>query len=151
MIERLTALQNRVLERLRHKDAFRLAPSTTGFAHLRGHKYAVLVTFRKSGEAVPTAVWFGVDDEGRVYLRSEAKAGKVKRIRRDPRVLLAPSKVLAKPVGPAAPGRARVLAEGPEAEHAERTIQANYGLGRRLYEGEGHGLDLVYLEITPER
>ena len=34
---------------------------------------------------------------------------------------------------------------------AERAIQANYGLGRRLYEGMGGplGVEMVYLEVTP--
>lgn len=150
MIERFLAWQNRVLERLRHRDAFKVIAGTTGFGHLRGHKHALLVTYRRSGEGVPTAVWFGLDDAGRAYVRTEAGAGKVKRIRRDGRVLLAPCTTLAKPRGPAAPGHARVLSGAPETDHAERAIAANYGLGRRLYEGGGRGLDLVYLEIAPD-
>jgi PPOX class probable F420-dependent enzyme len=45
----------------------------------------LLVTFRRSGEPVPTPVWFGLH-EGRVYVESLADAGKVKRLRHDQRV-----------------------------------------------------------------
>jgi hypothetical protein len=38
-----------------------------------------------------------------------------------------------------------------EEQQAERTIAANYGLGRRLYErvGERIGVGMVYVEVVP--
>ena len=121
-----------------------------GFEHLRGHKYCLLVTYKRSGEAVPTPVWFGLGD-GKLYLRSEANAAKVKRIGNDPRVRVAPCTVRGKPAGPPAEGRARVLDQPSDEEKAELTLQANYGLGRKVYEGAGGALgpETVYLEITP--
>ena len=139
---------------MRHRDAWSSAAAGTvapehGFESLRGHKYCLLTTFRKSGEPVPTPVWFGLTD-GKVYLRSEASVGKVKRIRNNPRVRVAPSTVRGKPLGLPAEGQARVLASN-ESEQAERAIAANYGLFRRLYEGFGNRLpiDLVYIEVEP--
>ena len=122
----------------------------SGFEHLRGHKYCLLVSYKRSGEAVPTAVWFGLG-HGKLYVRSEAKVAKVKRIRNHPQVRLAPCTARGKPLGPPAEGRARVLDQPGEEQQAEAALQANYGLARRLYEGAGGalGTKTVYLEITP--
>jgi PPOX class probable F420-dependent enzyme len=144
---------DRLYDRMRHRDAFAAArsePTVQGFDSLRGHKYCLLISFRRSGDPVPTPVWFGRDDAGRLYVRTEADAAKVKRIRADARVRIAPANARGKPTGPLAGGRARVL-DGHEEAHAESAIQANYGLGRRLYEGmsEPLGVRTVYLEVTP--
>jgi PPOX class probable F420-dependent enzyme len=150
--ERLAAASNRLTDRLRHRDAFASAAAggqTGDLSVLQGHKHCLLTTFRRSGAPVPTPVWFGLAG-GRAYARSEADAAKVRRIRSQPRVLVAPCDVRGKPRGPGIEARARVLDSGDEAR-AEAAIQANYGLGRRLYEsGAGRlGVDLVYLEISP--
>lgn len=128
----------------------RQAPTVSGFDHLRGHKYCLLVTYRRSGEAVPTPVWFGASD-GKLYVRTDAAAAKVKRVRNDPRVLIAPCTVRGKPAGPLAAGRARVLEQPADAALAESALTANYGLGRKVYESAGNalGVDAVYLEIEP--
>ena len=142
---------DRVFDRMRHREAFGVREATaSGFDHLRGHKYALLTTYRRSGEPVPTPVWFGVGDDGRVYVRSEAEVGKVKRIRRDGRALVAPCTVRGKPKGPAAAGRARILPP-EENDRAEAALRANYGAGRRAYDraARATGVELVYLEITP--
>jgi PPOX class probable F420-dependent enzyme len=149
----LVKLSDRFYDRLRHKEAFRAAaePGTAkGFEALRGHKYCLLVTFRRSGESVPTPVWFGLDTEGRVYTRTEHDAGKVKRIRANPHVRVAPCNARGKPAGPMAEGTARIVPAGEE-EHGEAAISANYGLGRKLYEGVSGplGVQLVYLEVSP--
>lgn len=141
---------------MRHRDAWRSAVADTtthvqDFSSLRGHKYGLLSTFRKTGEAVPTPVWFGLAD-GKVYIRTEAGVGKVKRIRREPRVLIAPCTFRGRPLGPSSEGSARIL--GPdESEHAERAIAAKYGLERRLYEGTVSRLlypELLYIEVAPK-
>ena len=144
---------DRFYDRMRHRDAFAAAreePSVHGFHGLRGHKYCLLISFRRSGEPVPTPVWFGLDADGRLFVRTEADAAKVKRIRADPRVRIAPATSRGKPTGSLAEGRARVLT-GDEEARAERTLKANYGLGRRLYEGVSGpmGVHTVYLEVTP--
>jgi uncharacterized protein len=149
----VSSVLNRVYDRARHPSADALAGeqrTVSGFEHLRGHKYCVLVSYKRSGEAVPTPLWFGLLD-GKLYFRSEADVAKVKRIRSDPRVLLAPCTVRGKPLGPPAEGRARVLEQSGEARQAEVALQANYGLGRRAYKRAGGALgsDTVYIEVTP--
>jgi uncharacterized protein len=148
----VSSLANRAYHLLRHPSAQAAAsePVTVqGFSSLEGHKYCLLVTYKRSGEPVPTPVWFGLGD-GSVYIRSEADASKVARIRRDPRARLAPCTVRGRPLGPPAEGRARVL-EGPEEAQAEAALQGNYGRGRRAYEGVADALGVrgVYLEVVP--
>jgi PPOX class probable F420-dependent enzyme len=86
-----------------------------------------------------------------VYVRSEAAVGKVKRIRNDPRVLVAPCTLRGKPLGAPAEGRARVLA-AEETGRAELALAANYGLGRKLYEAITHrvsSVELLYIAVDP--
>jgi PPOX class probable F420-dependent enzyme len=88
----VTSLPNRFYHWVRHPSAHSPAgeeQTIAGFGHLRGHKYCLLVTYKRSGEAVPTPVWFGLGD-GKLYVRSEAAVAKVKRIRNDPHVRIAP-------------------------------------------------------------
>jgi uncharacterized protein len=150
---RIVKASDRFYGRLRHpaaKQAASSEPTASDFAALRGEKYCLLVSYRRSGEPVPTPVWFGLDGEERLYVHTEADAAKVKRVRANERVLVAPASARGKPTGPLAEGRARVLAANEEAR-AERAIQSNYGLGRKLYEGMGApmGVHMVYLEVTP--
>jgi PPOX class probable F420-dependent enzyme len=151
--QRLSDASNRFYNRMRHRAAFEAAAqqgTAPDFEALRGHKYCLLVTFRADGRPVPTPVWFGLAD-GRAYVRTEAGTAKVKRIRRDPHVRVGPCDPRGKPKGPLAEGTAQVLPAAEE-QRAERALQANYGLGRRLYEGALGGLvDAVYLEISPSQ
>jgi hypothetical protein len=83
LAHRISRKQDRLLDRLRDRSAAGaagLAGTVDNFAALTGEQYALLVTFRRSGEPVPTPVWFGLH-EGRVYVESLADAGKVKRLR----------------------------------------------------------------------
>lgn len=43
---------------------------------LRGHKYGVLVSFRRTGEPVPSPVWMAVDSQGRAYVQPAARGGR---------------------------------------------------------------------------
>src|SRR4051794_30127032 len=142
---------DKVYLRLRHPKAFEVrAGERGGFEALRGRRYALLVTFRRDGTPVPTPVWFGLGPDGNAYVESFANAGKLKRLRNDPRVLLAPSSVRGKPLGPVVEGRGRVLPRD-DSERAEQAIQANYGLGRKLYmlPSRNDTESSTYLEISP--
>ena len=83
------------------------------FPTLERRKNANLTTFRTRGVPVVTPVWFVVVD-GKLYVRTGADSGKVKRIRNNPRVLLAPATVRGRHVGPESEARARVLGPGEE-------------------------------------
>lgn len=148
----MTSFPNRFYDWIRHPSARSLAGeerTVSGFDHLRGHKYCLLVTYKRSGEPVPTPVWFGLEG-GKLYVRSVADAGKVRRIRNDPRSRVAPCSARGKPLGSPAEGRTRVLDQQSDNELAEAALRAHYGLGRKIYEGasEAVGIKTVYLETT---
>ena len=147
--ERIADASNRFYLRIRHPRAWETASSRPGtFDSLQGHKYVLLHTFRRSGEGVPTPVWFGLAD-GTLYFRTYADAPKVKRIRANPRVLLGPCDVRGKPKGDLIEGRARVLPVAEEGA-AEKAIQANYGLFRRFYESSfAMKVEGAYVEVEP--
>jgi PPOX class probable F420-dependent enzyme len=149
-VTNMAELSNRFYDSMRRKDARRILEgqaAARGFDHLDG-RYCIVVTYKRSGEGVPTPVWFGVDDAGRLYFRTYAPAAKVKRIRNDPRVRVAPCTLRGKPLGPAAPGTARILSADDE-PHAEETIQSNYGRFRRAYKATSPAFDAAYVEVTP--
>jgi uncharacterized protein len=152
--ERMVAAADGVYHRIRHPEALSVARSgevgAEGFAGLRGHKYCLLVTYKRSGDPVPTPVWFALDGEGRAVIRTEADCPKVRRIRANAHVRLAPATARGKPVGPLAEGTAREL-DAADHARAEATLQSQYGLGRKLYEGMSGplGVKTTYLEVTP--
>ncbi|EHR62529.1 PPOX class F420-dependent oxidoreductase [Saccharomonospora cyanea] len=100
-------------------------------ARLDSEKYVSLVTFRRTGVGVATPVWIARDgDELLVF--SERHAGKVKRIRNDPRVELTACDVRGRRThGATVTGKARVLDDEGSA-HARRVIARRYGLVGRL-------------------
>jgi PPOX class probable F420-dependent enzyme len=116
---------------------------------VRAHKRALLVTYRRNGKPVPTPVW-AAEADGRLYVRSERASGKAKRLRRDPRMLVAPCTVRGEPLGAPFEATARMLPAELE-PHAERVLAGRYGLGRALFEWTMDRLrvDMGYLEITP--
>jgi len=125
------------------------APRTGSVDDILACKRSLLVTYRRDGTAVPTPVWAAVAD-GLLYVRTERAAGKVKRLRRDPRLLVAACTVRGKPLGAPFEATARLLAPVQE-EPAERILARRYGLGRELFERSMDLLrvDMGYLEITP--
>ena len=124
-------------------------PSAGGFGPLEGHAHANLTTFRKNGEAVPTTVWFVIVD-GRAYVTTPPRSGKTKRIRRQPRVSLAPSGVWGRPLGEGVGGVARVLEDGRAPERAERALREKYALGLALFRLFGQrDIGTIRLEIRP--
>ena len=54
-----------------------------------GGKYLSITSFKRDGSGVATPVWF-VQEDGRLLVETDANSGKVKRIRRNPQVLVAP-------------------------------------------------------------
>jgi PPOX class probable F420-dependent enzyme len=152
LAHRITRQQDRLLDRLRDRrtDAAARLPGTgDSFAALIGEEFALLVTFRRMGEPVPTPVWFGLHND-RLYVESLADAGKVKRLRHDQRVRVAPCTVRGRPKGAFADGVGRILGTAEE-KNAESSLDQRYGLRRRLYVrlGARLGVRSVYLELIP--
>jgi PPOX class probable F420-dependent enzyme len=153
MIAKLAKMQYRFLDRMRHREAFRAAreqPTAGDFEPLHGHHYCLLVSFRRSGEPVPTPVLFGLRD-GKLYFRTEAGVAKLARIGNEPAVRVAPCNWRGKPLGPLAQGSARPLPAGEAADAAYAVLKESYTFGDRLFEGmiDRLPIDIVYVEVVP--
>ena len=98
---------------------------------LEDQKYISLITFRRTGAAVATPVWF-VQIQQTLYIYTAATAGKVKRIRNNPRVQLASCTRLGKVTGPSITGAARIVTDPQEQVQAEAALNAKYWIARRL-------------------
>jgi PPOX class probable F420-dependent enzyme len=103
----------------------RAVPAISGpFDHLRDQWTVMLTTFRRDGTPVETPVNIAV--AGAVaYVRTFDPSGKLKRVRNDARVEVAPCTVRGRVTGPAIPARARIL-EGPESAHAATELVKKY-------------------------
>jgi uncharacterized protein len=102
----------------------------TDLDRLAAEKYVLLTTFRKDGRAVPTPVW-AVRDGDTLAVWTAADSGKVKRIRRDGTVTVAPCDVRGRPRGAAVPGHA-VLGSPEESRRIRDLIKQKYRLLGRL-------------------
>jgi hypothetical protein len=103
-----------------------------GFAAFAGHKYLNLETFKKSGEGVKTPVWFAADpkadlasSEARLYAYTIGNSGKVKRIRNNGKVRIAPCDARGKVLGEWVDARAEFLS-GAEAAYADGLLNKKY-------------------------
>ena len=99
------------------------SPTLTPFV---GQKYISLETFKKNGEGVKTPVWFVLHNEA-LYAYTEADSWKVKRIRNNPRVRVAPCTVRGAVKGPWVDGRATIV-EGEERRVADKLLDRKYFL-----------------------
>jgi hypothetical protein len=128
-----------------------MTTSVPAFANLEGHTYMNLTTFRKSGAAVPTPVWFAQADN-RLYVVTDMRTGKVKRLRNSPRVEVAPCTARGELLGPAAAGSGRILGE-EESTVARVLLDRKYGMLRAMHHITlmltGRVRSTVYLEIVP--
>ena len=149
LIERLARASDRFYDRMRSSKAQDVAETAPvgNLADLQGHKYCVLVTYKKNGEAMPSPLWFGTGN-GKLYFQTGASSVKVKRIERNPQVRVAAATTRGRPLSAPFVGTARVLSID-EAAEAERCLEANYGHGRRLYSRLGQRVASVYVEVTP--
>ena len=120
------------------------------FASLEGENHVSLATFRRSGEAVPTALWFALH-EGALYARSQAAAGKMRRIRNRADVQIAICDAAGVVSGPWINGAARILEDSdPLAGTADALLDEKYGERRRaLARSRAADVRLAWIEVRP--
>jgi len=116
------------------------------FAELAGRRYISLTTFRKDGSELSTPVWVVTDDGKRLLVWTGGQTWKAKRIRRNPRVLVAPSTIRGRERGPRIEGTARIL----DGYDVKALIRRKYGWQMRLLERFNRGDEdaSVAIEIT---
>ena len=123
----------------------------SGFPVMEGHSYMSLKTFRKSGKDVPTPVWFA-QAGGAIYVLTQANSGKIKRIRANDRVEIAPCDARGQLLGADyVLAQARILPDGAESKAAHQRLSKKYKLVFTLFMlyFRLRRTDAAYLEITP--
>ncbi|OCB57962.1 PPOX class F420-dependent oxidoreductase [Mycobacterium parascrofulaceum] len=112
-----------------------------------------LTTFRKDGRPGASPVSIAVDGD-RAYFRSFERAVKVRRMRRNPNVEIAPATASGKPTGSALPARVRLL-EGAEYQKAARLLRRKYPFLHGVLVPSAHRLlrpkfgRTIHAELTP--
>jgi hypothetical protein len=96
-------------------------------------RFFSLETYRKNGQPMPTAVWFAALDGGYVF-QTQLNAGKVKRIRNNPRVRIAPCDQRGKVLGEYVDASAQVITGTPLALAAQQVLAKKYGLQKKLFD-----------------
>jgi PPOX class probable F420-dependent enzyme len=107
-------------------------------AALRDAKTIVLSSYRRDGTLVGTPVSLAFDGD-RLFFRSYDRAWTTKRIRNNPRVVVAPATVRGKATGGRVGARA-VLLEGEEAKTAARALARRHRVLQGLLVPIGHRL-----------
>jgi len=103
-----------------------------GFAAFAGHKYLNLETFKKSGEGVKTPVWFAEDPSvnldssaAKIFIYTIGDTAKVKRMRNNPRVKIAPCDMRGRVLGEWMDARAEIVT-GADANYGTQLLNKKY-------------------------
>jgi uncharacterized protein len=118
-------------------------------APLRRTKTILLTTFKRDGSPVPTPVSIAFDGD-RAFFRTWETAHKVRRLRNNPKVEVAPSTLRGEPTGPAIPAKAALL-EGSEARAAAKALAHSHRFLQAVLVPIGHRLmryRTVHYELT---
>ena len=110
-------------------------------------KYLLLTTLRRDGTPVGTPVWL-VPDTDTLLVITQADSGKVRRIRSNPTVTVAPCDARGRPSGPAVDAVAELLDDADTAR-ARSLITHRYGLLGRLLMWRGRRTPQIGIRIRP--
>jgi len=95
-----------------------------------------LATFKRDGSQVNTPVWVaGLG--GKLYINTETGSAKVRRIRNNPRVRVAPCSPTGKIQGDWKDGTAKAIADAALTRQAQDAIRAKYGWQVTLFRFAG--------------
>jgi uncharacterized protein len=94
--------------------------------------YLNLKTFRKTGAGVDTPVWFAQAGEV-LYVRTIDGSGKVKRIRNNGRVQVAPCDARGGLLGEWQEAQARLVTDRETIAEVDRLLDKKYGLQRKMF------------------
>lgn len=111
--------------------------------------YLSLETYRRNGEPMRTPVWF-VRDGDRLYIRTIANSGKVKRLRNNPRVRIAFCDRFGNVTGPWVEALGHEIRDDPALyERVDRLLDEKYGETKRQLAAQAAAEGRVYtiLEI----
>ncbi len=97
-----------------------------------GQQYLNLETFRKSGVGVPTPVWF-IEDGGYLFVRTIDNSGKIKRIRNNAHVRVAPCDARGGLLGEWVDAEAQLVPAETQ-ERVNTLLQKKYGLQKKMFD-----------------
>jgi PPOX class probable F420-dependent enzyme len=99
-------------------------------ARFRG-RYLSVTSFKRDGSGVATPLWF-VSDGRRLFALTDLHSAKVRRIRRNPHVLVASCRVNGRLRGEPVPARADVLTATEDLDHVQRLLRERYKFSYRV-------------------
>ena len=99
-------------------------------APFAGEKYLNFESYRQNGAAIRTPLWFAEGD-GLLYVYTLSNTAKVKRVRRNPRVRVAPCDFRGRLKGEWVDGTVTIL-DGASAARGNELLDAKYGLLKRI-------------------
>ncbi|HKH36427.1 MAG TPA: PPOX class F420-dependent oxidoreductase [Rubrobacter sp.] len=116
---------------------------------LKGYGFLNLITFRKNGVPVITTVLLALAND-KIYVWTTKDSGKVKRIRNNATVQIAPSTRLGRQLGPIATATGRILSVSEQTE-AQTVTDRQFGWMKKFFAliWRMQGREQIYLEITP--
>lgn len=98
---------------------------------LKDQEFLLFTTFKKSGQAVSSPMWFAYEDEA-VYMTTRGQSWKVKRLLRNPEVTIGWCDGSGRKHGKLYPARACLVEEESTFEHAKILLRKKYGLKKRI-------------------
>lgn len=105
-------------------------PAHPEIERLGASQYILLTTYKKDGTAVPTPVW--VSSSGtKLFVLTDANAGKIKRIRNRGHVVIAPCDARGGSQGASVDASARLVDDPAEWAKIDALHKAKYGLQYR--------------------
>jgi PPOX class probable F420-dependent enzyme len=119
------------------------------FEQFNKKQYLNLETFRKSGAGVKTPVWF-VENNGKLFIITGNESGKIKRIRKNSAVNVAPCKVGGELVGTWIKAQAQIIEEFSRIQEIDKLLDKKYGLMKKLFDlgGSRNKQKSIALEIS---
>ncbi len=123
-------------------------------SRLTRESYISLATLRRNGQAVETPVWFAPAN-GKLYVFSESKAGKMKRLKNDPTCRVAACDLRGKVHAEWIDGRAHRVEDAESVATAYDALRAKYGWLMRLTDffsrltGRYDARAIIEIELTP--
>jgi len=98
----------------------------------QNQNYLNIETFRKNGQGVKTPVWF-VQDGEIIYVRTGEDSGKIKRIRNNDHVLVAPCKMDGTPMDGWIPAVAMEVKDPETNKYVDNLLGKKYGFQKNLF------------------
>ena len=105
----------------------------TDLKQFKDQEFLSLETFRKNGEGVKTPIWFA-EEGGVFYIWTDAESGKIKRIRNNARVSVAPCKRFGDVIGKWVTGYASVDESATAVKHVETLLRQKIGFGYVIFQ-----------------